>query len=52
MVKRVLKNDIFYLAFGEHGNIFQDKFNKILSLQSTNVRFFLSHNPSSELNWK
>ena len=25
-------------------NIFHDEFNKILSRQSTNVRFFLSHN--------
>ena len=31
-------------AFGELDNIFQDDFNKILSKQSKNVRFFLSHN--------
>ena len=29
---------------GELNNIFQDDLNKILSQQSTNVRFFLSHN--------
>ena len=31
-------------AFCELNNIFQDEFNKILFQQSTNVRFFLSHN--------
>ena len=31
-------------AFGELNNIFQDEFNKILSQQSTNVRFILSRN--------
>ena len=31
-------------AFGELNNIFQEEFNIILSQQSTNVRFFLSHN--------
>ena len=31
-------------ALGELNNVFQDGFNKILSQQSTNVRFFLSHN--------
>ena len=31
-------------AFGELNNIFQDEFNKSLSKQSTNVRFFSSHN--------
>ena len=40
-IKRVLKN-----ALGELNNffVFQDEFNKNLSKQSTNVRFFLSHN--------
>ena len=31
-------------AFGELNKVFQDEFNKILSQQSTNVRFLLSHN--------
>ena len=31
-------------ALGELNNVFQDEFNKISSQQSTNVRFFLSHN--------
>ena len=42
--KRVLENVNIKRAFGELNNIFQDEFNKILSHQSTNVRFFLSHN--------
>ena len=33
-------------AFGELNIILQDEFNKILSQQSTNVRFFLSHTGS------
>ena len=35
---------------GKLNNIFQDEFHKILSQQSTNVRFFLSHNLISDLN--
>ena len=31
-------------AFGELYNVLQEEFNKILSQQSTNVRFFLSNN--------
>ena len=42
-IKRVLEN-VIKRAFGELNNIFQDEFNIILSQQSTNVRFFLSHN--------
>ena len=42
-MKRVLEN-VIKRAFGELNNIFQDEFNIILSQQSTNVRFFLSHN--------
>ena len=42
-IKRVLEN-VIKPAFGELYNVFQDEFNKILSQQSTNVRFFLSHN--------
>ena len=42
-IKRVLKN-VIKRAFGELNNVFQDEFNKILSQQSTNVRFFLSLN--------
>ena len=41
-IKRVLEN-VIKRAFGELNNIFQDEFNKILSQQQTNVRFFLSH---------
>ena len=41
--ERVLKN-AFERAFGELNNVFQDEFNKLLSQQSTNVRFFLLHN--------
>ena len=40
--KRVLKN-VIKRAYGELDNIFRDEFNKILSQQSTNVRFCLSH---------
>ena len=43
LIKRVLKY-VIKRVFGELNNIFQDEFNKILSQQSTNVRFFLSHN--------
>ena len=32
------------LPIGEFNKIFQDEFNKILSKQSTNFRFFLPHN--------
>ena len=32
------------LAFGEINNIFQDEFDKILSEELTNVRFYLSNN--------
>ena len=39
MLENVIKR-----AFGKLNNIFQDEFNIILSQQSTNVRFFLSHN--------
>ena len=42
-IKRVLEN-VIKRAFGELNNISQDEFNKILSQQSMNVRFFLSHN--------
>ena len=42
-MKRVLEN-VIKRALGELNNIFQDEFNIILSQQSTNVRFFLSHN--------
>ena len=42
-IKRVLEN-VIKRAKGSLNNIFQDKFNKILSQQSTDVRFFLSHN--------
>ena len=42
-IKRVLKN-VSKRAFGELNNIFQDEFDKIVSEQSTNVRFFLPHN--------
>ena len=35
---------LFKRAFGKLDNIFQDDFDKILSQESTNVRFFLSHN--------
>ena len=41
-MKLVLEN-VIKGAFGEL-NIFQDEFNKILSQQSTNVSFFLTHN--------
>ena len=40
-VTRVLTN-VIQRAFGELNNIFQDEFSKILSQQSTKVRFFLS----------
>ena len=50
-MKRVLEN-VIKRAFGELNNIFQDQFNKILSQQSTNVRFFYHITESSELNWK
>ena len=42
-IKRVLKN-VIQLAFGEIKDTFHDEFNEILSQQSTNGRFFLSHN--------
>ena len=42
-MKLVLEN-VIKRAFGELNNIFQDEFNKILSQQSTNVSFFLTHN--------
>ena len=42
-IKRVLKN-VIKRAFGKLNNIFQNEFNENLSQQSTNVRFFLSHN--------
>ena len=42
-IKRILKN-VIKLAFDELNNLYQDEFNEILSQQSTNVRFFLSHN--------
>ena len=42
-IKRVLKN-VIKPAFGELNNIFQDQFNKNLSLQLTNNRYSLSHN--------
>ena len=42
-MKWVLEN-VMKQAFDELNNIFQDKFKKILSQQSTSVRFFLSHN--------
>ena len=42
-IKRVLKN-VINRAFGKLNNIFQDEFNKTLSQQATNVRFFLSYN--------
>ena len=42
-IKQVLKN-VIKRAFGELNNVFQDEINTILSQQSTNVRFFLSHN--------
>ena len=38
-MKNVIKR-----AIGELDNIVQDEFNTILSQQSTNVKFFLSHN--------
>ena len=41
-MKQILKN-VIKRAFGELNNVFQDEFNEILSLQSMNVRFFLSH---------
>ena len=41
-IKRVLKN-VIKQAFRELNNSFQDEFDKILSQQSMNVRFFLSH---------
>ena len=53
VLKWVYMEESVKRAFGELNNILQDEFNKILSQQSTNVRFFfLSHNESSELNWK
>ena len=42
-VKRVLKN-VIKRASSELNNIFHDECNKILSKQSTNVRFLLSNN--------
>ena len=42
-MKRVLEN-VIKRVFGELNNIFQGEFDIILSQQSTNVRFFLSHN--------
>ena len=42
IIKRVLKN-VIKRAFGDLNNIFQEEFNKILSQQSMDVRFFLSH---------
>ena len=39
-------------SFGELNNVFQDEFNKILSQQSTNVRFFLSHNCIKQIKLK
>ena len=43
IIKRVLKN-VITRAFGEVNNAFHDEFNKIVSQQSTHIRFFLSHN--------
>ena len=37
-IKRVLKN-VIKRAFGELNNVFRGEFNKILSQQSTNVRW-------------
>ena len=42
-IKRVLEN-VIIPAFGELKNICAGELNKISSQQSTNVRFFLSHN--------
>ena len=42
-IKRVLEN-VIKRAFGKLSNIIHDKFNKSLSRQSTDVRFFLLHN--------
>ena len=47
-MKRVLKN-VIKRAFGELNNIVQDEFDKILSQQSRNVRFFYHITKSSEL---
>ena len=41
--ERVLTN-VIKRAFGGLNKVFHDEFNKILSQQLTNVRFFLSHN--------
>ena len=44
-MKRVLEDsleDVIKRAFGELINIFKDEFNKLLSQQSTNVRFFIT----------
>ena len=42
-IKRVVEN-VIKRAFGEFYYIFQDEFDKIISQQSMNVRFFLSNN--------
>ena len=46
-VKNVIKR-----AFGDLNNIFQDEFDKLLFQQSTNVRFFLSHNYVQRIRFK
>ena len=40
------------MSLGGLNNIFQDEFNKILSQQSTNVRFFISHNRIRQIKLK
>ena len=43
IIERTLE-DVIKRAFGELNNDFQEEFNKILSQESTNVRYFLLHN--------
>ena len=50
-IKRVLEN-VIERAFGELNNIFQDEFDKILSQQSTSVRFYLSHDQIKRIKLK
>ena len=50
-MKRVSKN-VIKQAFDELINIFQDEFNKVLSQQSTNARFFLPHNSIQQIRLK
>ena len=48
-IKRVLEN-VIKRAFGELNNISQDEFNKILSQQLMNVRFFFHITESGKQN--